>query len=68
VKSGQQPTGQAELDRLDRAAALLPPERSGIPVKRILFARSGFTRDLQQASRRRPDVELVDLHRLYNGE
>ena len=68
VKSGQQPTGQTELDRLDRAVALLPPESSDTSVKRILFARSGFTRDLEQAARRRSDVELVDLHRLYNGE
>jgi uncharacterized protein len=68
VKSGRQPIGKAELDRLDRAVGLLPPATSDAPVKRILFARSGFTRELEQAARRRPDLELVDLHRLYNGE
>ena len=67
VKSGQRPTGSAELERLDLAVDLLPPDSSGPLVKRILFARSGFTRELEEAARRRHDVELVDLHRLYHG-
>jgi len=67
VKSGQQPTGPAQLDRLDVACGMLPDQGSDEPVKRILFARAGFTRALEQIARRRSDVELVDVHRLYAG-
>jgi uncharacterized protein len=38
------------------------------PLKRILFSRSGFTNDLRRTADSRPDIELVDLARLYMGE
>jgi uncharacterized protein len=63
VKSGHDPVGLSELDRLDRAVDLLAPSTSA--PKRILVARAGFTRELTQAARRRGDTELVDLARLY---
>jgi uncharacterized protein len=65
VKSGQERTG---LDRLDAAVLLLDPKRVSGSPKRLLLARSGFTRELEQRARTRPDVELVDLPRLYNGQ
>ncbi|MEU6429842.1 hypothetical protein ABZ860_28450 [Microbispora sp. NPDC046973] len=34
----------------------------------LLFARSGFSAALVRLADRRPDVELVDLGRLYGGE
>jgi uncharacterized protein len=68
AKSGHSPTGPAELDRLDLAVSMLPIEKVGPPVKRILVSRSGFTRELQKQARLRADVELVDLNRLYFGE
>jgi uncharacterized protein len=68
VKSGQERTGVDQLDRLDAAMLLLDPKRVSAPPKRLLVARSGFTRELEQRARTRPDVELVDLQRLYNGD
>lgn len=68
VKSGQERTGVDQLDRLDAAILLLDPKKVSAPPKRLLLARSGFTRELEQRARTRPDVELVDLQRLYNGE
>ena len=68
AKSGQAPTGPIELDRLDMAVSMLPREKVGPTIKRILFSRHGFTRELQKQARLRTDVELVDLNRLYFGE
>jgi AAA+ ATPase superfamily predicted ATPase len=75
VKSGIEPVGIGELDRLDDAIAKLGTARSvairrlmvGHP-KRILVARAGFTVELRRAVKRRGDVELVDLARLYGGD
>jgi hypothetical protein len=33
----------------------------------MLFSRSGFTADVIAASAHRPDLELIDLDRLYTG-
>ena len=63
VKSGRQPVGLAELDRLDAAVGFLPEQTSS--PKRLLVARGGFTRELSARAGRRTDVELVDLPRLY---
>jgi uncharacterized protein len=67
VKSGQERSGLGQLTRLDTAVSMLDATRVAGPVKRILVARSGFTRELEQQARARPDVELVDLPRLYGG-
>lgn len=58
------------LERLDRLADLLAG-RSGVALaataKRLLFSAQGFSKDLSAAARARPDVELIDLGRLYQG-
>ena len=58
------------LTRLDHLADLLAG-RSGVTLsptsKRLLFSAEGFTPELDDAANARPDVELVDLHRLYAG-
>lgn len=66
-KADRMAVGEAELARLDQAAHAVE-DRFGGSVKRLLFARAGFTVELRRLADRRPDVELVDLHRLYEGE
>lgn len=67
VKSGQERTGLDQLKRLDTAVSMLDARRVAAPPKRLLVARSGFTRELEQHARTRPEVELIDLPRLYGG-
>jgi uncharacterized protein len=62
VKATATPVGLSELERLDAAAEFAPH------TKRILVGRSGFTAELTRLARRRGDVELVDLYRLYDGD
>ena len=61
----------ADLRRLDRIALLLD-ERRGVTVapraKRLLFSAAGFGTELRATAAVRPDVELVDLSRLYEGD
>lgn len=63
--------GTDSLARLDNLADLLAG-RSGVTLsptaKRLLFSARGFTPDLVAAAQTRPDLELVDLPRLYEGE
>ena len=58
------------LERLDHLGDLLAG-RPGVTLsptaKRLLFSAEGFSPDLAAAARNRPDVELVDLERLYHG-
>lgn len=60
-----------DLARLDRLAGLLA-QRHGVVLapdaKRLLFSLDGFSNDLASAAAARPDVELIDLHRLYEGD
>jgi uncharacterized protein len=65
-KAGAEPIGLSELERLDDEVALLG-KRTMPETKRLLFGRSGFTAELRRSARKRPDVELVDLQRLYHG-
>ena len=61
----------ADLARLDRIAELLDgrDKVSVMPTaRRLLFSLDGFTAELAAAARRRPEVELVDLDRLYEGD
>ncbi len=53
-----------DLRRLERARALLGPAEA----KLLLVSIGGFDRALRDEADRRPDVELVDLERLYEGE
>lgn len=62
--------GADALERIDQLADLLAG-RSGVTLsptaKRFLFSAKGFTPELTAAAKTRPDVELVDLARLYEG-
>jgi AAA+ ATPase superfamily predicted ATPase len=66
AKGTASPMDPGELARLDHLRDLLPADRAADPVKLLLFARSGFAAPLRRAAAARPDVELVDLARLYN--
>jgi uncharacterized protein len=65
VKSSPSPVGVDVLERLDRIEKSLAIDRS---LKKLIVAAGGFTGDLARTVRRRSDVELVDLHRLYSGD
>jgi uncharacterized protein len=67
VKADGQPMGADQLARLDEIVPKLG-ERGAPIVRRILVARRGFTSELRRVAKRRSDVELVDLHRVYGGE
>lgn len=66
VKAEKQPVGVAELDRLDGIIANLGTRAAPV-VRRLLFARAGFTAELTRLARTRGDLELIDLDRLYSG-
>jgi uncharacterized protein len=73
VKATTAKVGSALLDRIDRVATAWeasPPRGTTVtgPLKRVLFSRSGFTNDLRRIGDQRPDVELIDLRRLYSGD
>ncbi len=58
----------ADVARLERVRALVAqkrPEAAG--ARLLLFSAAGFDRNLLEAAGRRPDVELIDLDRLYDG-
>ena len=60
----------SDLARLDRLTKLLAGRDRISPtptLKRLLFSLEGFTPALVADAERRPDVELVDLDRLYHG-
>jgi len=56
-----------ELRRLEHLRGLLPAARVGQPPKLLLFCLSGFSPELAAEAAGRPDVELIDLERLYEG-
>ena len=66
TKAGPTPVGLGELARLDDIAAALG-DRAGAGLRRLLVGRGGFTAELRRMARQRPDVELADLERLYDG-
>ena len=59
-------TGVGQLERLDHIAVLLGA-RARPELRRLLFAAGGFTAELRRLARRRADVDLIDLDRLYHG-
>ncbi len=63
--------GTDALARLDHLTVLLAG-RSGVTLsptaKRLLFSAQGFTPELTAAGQTRTDLELVDLHRLYESD
>lgn len=60
------PVGREQLGRLRRLRDLLPAAER--PVRLLLFSRGGFEPALRREVATDPDVELVDLERLYLGE
>lgn len=67
AKSTEVPVDTPELERLEHLRGLLPSAKVGPLPRLLLFARSGFTAELRRVADTRPDVELVDMHRLYTG-
>jgi uncharacterized protein len=65
MKATADRVGTGVLDRLDAAAEAIAADDR--PVKRLIVSAAGFTSDLRRVAGGRPDVELVDLHRLYHG-
>lgn len=62
VKATTGRVGTDVLRRLDAVAAKVDPT-----VMRVIVSINGFTTDLERAVAKRPDVQLVDVHRLYHG-
>jgi hypothetical protein len=56
-----------ELRRLEHLRGLLPSGRVDQPPRLLLFSRPGFTSGLAEEAAARPDVELIDLARVYRG-
>lgn len=65
AKWRSEPVGVGQLERLQHLRSQLRPQPG--PVRLLLFSRTGFTPALRQAAATSPDVELVDLERLYVG-
>lgn len=65
AKWRRRPLGPDQLDRLRHLRELLPGRHG--PVGLLLFGSAGFTDDLVALAAGAPDVELVDLERLYTG-
>lgn len=57
--------GEDELRRLEHIRSI---QGFGGDVRLLLFSRSGFSRALSAEARSRPDVQLVDVARLYQGD
>ena len=60
--------GVSELGRLERARVLLGTRADAAGARLALFSAAGFDRELTADARRRDDVVLVDLERLYGGD
>ncbi|MEZ0074685.1 ATP-binding protein [Planotetraspora sp. GP83] len=67
AKSTVAPIDTPQLERLEHLRGLLPSAKVGPLPKLLLFARSGFSSDLTRLTGKRPDVELINLKRLYTG-
>ncbi len=67
AKAGPEPRGLADLRRLDRARDLLARKVDAADARLAIVAAGGFDRNLRSTAAKRPDVELVDLERLYGG-
>ena len=67
VKAGKERVGVAQVARVDDIVARLG-HRAAPDVHRILVSRAGFTVELERLAARRPELQLVDLHRLYFGD
>jgi uncharacterized protein len=66
VKATNQAVGPAQLARLEGARELLGPRAT--EARLMLVSLAGFSAELRAMGSSRPDVELVDLERLYEGD
>lgn len=67
AKSTNAPVDMRQLRRLEHLRGLLPSARIDHQPRLLLFSRSGFTSDLHEEAAIRPDVDLIDLDRVYRG-
>lgn len=67
VKSTAKPVGVDAMRRLDHIRGMLPAGKIDGPPALLLFARSGFTKELRSVAESRADVQLIGLDRLYGG-
>lgn len=68
AKGGTAPIGIDAVRRLERLRKLLERRAIVEETRLVLFARSGFRPDVIAEGRRRSDLLLVDLERLYGGD
>jgi hypothetical protein len=57
-----------QLRRLEHLRGMMPAGRVEQPPKLSLFSRKGFTPNLAEESADRPDIELISLDRIYQGD
>jgi len=67
AKDTNHPVDTRQLRRLEHLRGLLPSGRIDRQPRLLLFSRSGFTPDLTEEAATRPDVDLIDLDRIYRG-
>ncbi len=68
AKGGAAVRTMGDLERLRRLRDALGRRADVSLAKLLLFGRSGFAPDVLQVGRDHPDIELVDLRRLYEGD
>jgi AAA+ ATPase superfamily predicted ATPase len=67
AKATSDPIGTGQLRRLEHLRALLPSSRIDRQPRLLLFSKTGFTAGLVDEAATRPDVDLIGLHRIYQG-
>ena len=67
AKGGSAARTVDDLRKLERGRTILGEQANTAKTRLLLFSRSGFEPALQEAARRRADLELIDLERLYGG-
>lgn len=68
AKSSDRVRTASDVDRLETVRQVMADKGLHVAsVKLILFGRSGFSPDVEQAAESRSDLELVDLHRIHHG-
>lgn len=68
AKNTTKPMGDGDLARLEHLRDLVPKDRYEKEPKLLLFSRFGFTGELRATAKKRDDIELIDLDRLYYGD
>jgi len=67
AKGGSAVRTMADVRKLENGRRLLEGRCDASGARLVLFGRSGFSPDLRAEAAARPDLELVDLDRLYTG-